>query len=207
LSPEKSTDECKKIAKNIQNSVNSIVPVVIYYQKKPFVGNAVRESFEIVKGSHVIMASADLETDPYIMPQFIEIEKQYPDGIVTATRWKKGGDFKKYNPLKFILNFFFQKMISMLFFTKCSDLTYGYRIFPTELLRSIRWEEEKHPFFLETSLKPLRLGIRFTEIPVKWQARTEGESVNSILETFKYLKPVFHIRFMKKKNIKKCRND
>ena len=194
---DKSTPECIQTAEFIRDAGYS-VPVVIYYQQKPFVGMAMREAFERVKGSHVIMMSTDLETDPDLVVKFIELEKQRPEGIVTASRWIRGGKFSGYNVFKYVLNFIFQKLLSCLFLTSCTDLTYGYRIFPTDLMRSIRWEETKHPFFLETALKPLRLGVKITEVPAVWEARTEGESQNSFFRNFMYFKPELRIRFMKK---------
>jgi len=92
-------------------------------------------------------------------------------------------------------------MIGLFYFTKLSDLTYAFRIFPTALMKSIRWEELKHPFFLETALKPLRLGTKFIEIPAHWKARTEGISQNSFLANFKYFKTAWHNRFLSRKQI------
>jgi glycosyltransferase involved in cell wall biosynthesis len=199
---DKSTPECIKTAESIRDTTNAI-DVVIYYQQRPFIGSAIQEALELVRGSHVVIMSTDLETDPRLVFQFIEAEKKRPDGIVTASRWIKGGGFTGYNKLKYILNYIFQKMLMVLFPASGTDLTYGYRIFPTDLMRSIRWEEEKHPFFLETALKPLRLGVRFTEIPAKWEARVEGASQNPFFANFKYFKTEFHIRFMPEKDILK----
>jgi glycosyltransferase involved in cell wall biosynthesis len=199
---DKSTPECIQMAESIRNTAN-VIDVIIYYQRRPFIGSAIREAFDRVCGSHVVMMSTDLETDPRLICQFIEWEKKRPDGIVTASRWIKGGGFSGYSTLKYILNFIFQKLLMVLFPVSGTDLTYAYRIFPTDLMRSIRWEEEKHPFFLETALKPLRLGVQFTEIPAKWEARIEGESQNSFFANFKYFKTEFHIRFMPKKDILK----
>jgi glycosyltransferase involved in cell wall biosynthesis len=197
---DRSTSECVKTAEAIRDSQKDI-EVIIYYQQRPFVGPAMQEAFDRVRGSHVIMMSTDMETDPAIIRRFIELEKKKPEGIVTASRWIRGGGFSGYSKLKYILNFIFQKILAIIFLTSCTDLTYGYRIFPTDLVRSINWEETKHPFFLETALKPLRLKVPFTEIPVKWVARIEGESQNTFFQNFAYFKTEFHIRFMRKKDI------
>jgi hypothetical protein len=197
---DRSTTECISAATTVENMAGNI-PTTIYYQNKPFVGMAMREAFSQVKGSHVIMMSTDLETDPYLVSKMIESAKLNPDSITTASRWIKGGGFKGYSKLKLVSNYFFQKGLSFLFFTRNTDLTYGYRIFPTKLMQSIRWEEEKHPFFLETALKPLRLGVKIIELPTKWEARTEGESQNAFFENFKYIKTVLRVRFMKKRSI------
>ena len=196
------TPETRKAAERIIRE-STEVPAVLYEQKKPFIGNAMREAFLLARGSHVVMMSTDLETDPHLIALFIEEVKKMPDGIVTASRWIRGGGFSGYNGIKLVCNFIFQKLISLCFLSSCTDLTYAYRIFPTRLMQEIRWEETKHPFFLETALKPLRLGVKICEIPARWVARDEGDSQNSFFKNFAYFKTEFHIRFMKKEDILK----
>ena len=65
----------------------------------------------------------------------------------------------------------------------------AYRLAPAKLLQSINWEELKHPFFLETALKPIRLGVKVHEIP--------------LLQTFKYLRIAFKVKFERKGEILK----
>lgn len=200
---ERSSDECVRTAAEIKERYQDKISVTIHKQKKPFAGGAVQEGIEMAEGSHVVMMSSDLETDPGLVKEFIRIEKKHPDKIVTATRWKQGGGFQGYNKIKLVANYIFQRMIALLFMAPLSDITYGYRIFPRDLMLSIRWEELKHPFFLETALKPLRLGVGFIEVPVKWRARTEGVSQNPFWANFKYFRTAWHVRFMKKESILK----
>lgn len=176
----------------------------IHHQKLPFIGGAIREAFDLATGSHVVMMSSDLETDPQLIQTFITLSKENPDRIITSSRWAKGGTFEGYNLAKLMANYLFQKFFSLLYGTTLSDLTYAYRIFPTELVKQIRWEELKHPFFLETVIKPLRLGVKVIEIPGVWRARTEGESVNPFMNNFAYFKPALKIRFARKEQILKC---
>jgi glycosyltransferase involved in cell wall biosynthesis len=197
----KSTPECIKTAEEIKQQTDSLIPVRIYYQKQPFIGAAMREAFDLVKGTHVVMMSSDLETDPAVIPNFISQVKKCPNNIVTASRWIGSGTFSGYNHVKLIANFIFQKIISLLFWSKLTDATYGYRIFPVPLVQNIRWTEVKHPFFLETALKPLRLGVKIDEIPAQWKARTEGESQNSFFKNFDYFRVALKVRCMKKSKI------
>jgi glycosyltransferase involved in cell wall biosynthesis len=197
---DKTTPECVKTAEAIK-AMDCGVPVRIYYQRDPFIGCAMREAFTWVDGTHVVMMSTDLETDPNVIQEFIKYAKESPNAIITASRWMRKGSFVGYNRVKLFSNYLFQKIISLLFFSSLSDMTYGYRIFPVAVVRAIAWKETKHPFFLETALKPLRLGVHIKEIPAKWEARTEGESQNSFFKNFDYFRTAFYIRFMRKKNI------
>ncbi len=197
---KKSTPECIKTAEKIHN-LSDDVPVTIYYQKQPFIGMAMREAFGLASGSHVVMMSTDLETPPELVQKFIELAKKEPSKIITASRWIRGGGFEGYSSIKKLLNWIFQKAIGLLFDVDYTDLTYAYRIFPTALVQSIKWEETRHPFFLETALKPIRLGVSLREIPAKWEARTEGVSQNSFFRNFEYFRTALHIRFMKLSDI------
>ena len=201
LLSKKSTNECKEIAEKMCEKYPG--KVYIHYQTLPFVGGACREGFDLAKGSHVVLMSTDLETDPHLIHKFIEEEKKNPKGIVTASRWMKGCNFDGYSKVKLVCNYIFQKMLGLLFGTKLTDMTYAFRIFPTNLVQKINWEELKHPFFLETALKPLRLKTKFKEIPANWVARTEGESQNSFFANFKYFRVVYHVRFCRKESLLK----
>ncbi|GAA5131333.1 glycosyltransferase family 2 protein [Luteolibacter yonseiensis] len=173
----------------------------VNFQTLPFVGGAFRDAFDLVQGSHVVMMSSDLETDPALVRTMIHEAKLHPDSVTTASRWIKGGHFVGYNPVKLLANKVFQMMFSLLYGTTLTDLTYAYRIFPTSLVRRIRWVELKHPFFLETALKPLRLGVPIREIPAVWKARTEGESVNPFMANFIYFKIALRTRFCDESHI------
>jgi glycosyltransferase involved in cell wall biosynthesis len=81
--------------------------IKIHTQKMPFIGGAIREAFELASGSHTVLMASDLETPPEVVKTMIELVKQCPDIIVTASRWIKGGKFYGYDPLKKISKFYF----------------------------------------------------------------------------------------------------
>ena len=202
---------CQKTTKDTLDSIEKAgqlaqkqgVPFSVLWQRKPYVGGAFQDGFAQAKGSHLLMMSSDLETDPHLVPSFIALAKQYPFDMITASRWLNRNSFAGYSPVKLMLNFFFQKIFSLLYGVKLTDITYAYRLVPTALYTAIRWEELKHPFFLETALKPLRLGIAAHEIPARWTARQEGESQNSFWQTFAYLKIALKARALKRDDILK----
>ena len=192
-------------AKGISEKVG--VPLHILYQTRPFAGGATQDGMDAAVGSHTLIMSADLETDPNLVPEFIRMAKEYPSDMITASRWIGKHSFDGYSKIKLVLNFFFQKIFSAFYGVRLTDITFGYRLAPTELFQAIKWEELKHPFFLETALKPIRLGVKIHEIPTVWVARLEGESANSLLATFKYLGIAFRARFEKPKDILKNPED
>ena len=200
---DRTTPESRETAQELIREYAGYIPLYIHEQEMPGVGGAIREGIMLAKGSHVVMMSSDLETDPHVIKTFISASKQYPDRIITASRWREGGGFENYNKIKLVCNLIFERSIGLLYLVGLTDLTYAYRLFPTPLMQSIKWEEDRHPFFLETALKPLRLGVKFVEVPAHWAARTEGVSQNSFFANFKYFKTAFHNRFIRKEEILK----
>lgn len=170
------------------------------FQQRPHLGGAIRDAFEWAAGTHVLLMASDLETDPATVKELIAKAAEGYD-IVTATRWVRGGAFHGYEPVKYVLNWLFQQSFRVLYGTKLSDLTYGFRIFKAEWVKKIAWEELRHPFLLETILKPLRLGARVAEIPTTWHTRREGVSHNSFFQTFLYFRPAIKTRFKRREEL------
>ena len=198
---KKTTAEAMAVVGQLQNEMPELV--VVHNQQLPFLGGAMREAFDLSRGSHCIMMASDLETDPKDVRVLIEEAQKNPSGIVTATRWQGGVRFEGYSKVKLACNWVFQRAFSALYGVSLSDMTFAYRIFPTKLVQAIRWEELRHPFLFETLVKPLRLGVPVTEIPSVWRARTEGESQNTFFRNFAYFKTGFRVRFAPRASILK----
>jgi len=170
--------------------------VVVLRQQRPFLGGACMDAFDKATGSHLIMMASDLETDPRQVKNMIALARKYPDRIVLNSRWIREGRFIGYNKAKLVMNFFFQTFFAILFNFACTDFTYAFRVCPTALMQAINWEELKHPFLLESLVKPLRLKVQTVEIPAVWRPRREGESQNTFLGNFPYLAVGIRVRFM-----------
>ncbi len=198
---DRTTPEAMGTVNQLKQDLGDLV--VVHQQKLPFLGGAIREAFEIARGSHVILMASDLETDPNIVRKMIDLEAQNPSGIVTASRWISGGSFEGYSKIKLACNWVFQRSFSLLYFTRLSDMTYAYRIMPTKVVQSIHWEELRHPFLFETLIKPLRLGVPVSEVPAQWKSRKEGESQNPFLRNFVYFRTGLKTRFTSKAKLLK----
>ena len=193
-SKTKTNKKSFEIIKNLEKKFKNIVRH--FYQDLPFIGGAIIKGFEVCKSSHVIMMASDLETNPEDVKKMIKLSENNLKSIITASRWKNFNSFQDYSLIKLILNFIFQNLMKIMFMSKLSDMTYGYRLFPTKLVKIIRWDELKHPFLLETILLPLKLNIDIIEIESKWKSRSEGESQNSFFANFMYFKTAFRIKFL-----------
>ncbi len=167
----------------------------IHHQGLPFLGGAMREAFDLASGSHVVMMASDLETDPSLVQAFVELAKEKPAAVITASRWAAAGGFSGYGGVRVALNWVFQHLTSLLYRTQLTDATFGYRLFPTELVKVIQWEGLRHEFLLETVLKPLLLGVEVLEVPTTWTPRSEGVSQNSLKTQSRYIGTLLRTRF------------
>ena len=174
--------------------------IMVRAQTRPFLGGAMQDAFDWANGSHILMMASDLETDPATAKDLIAHAAEGWD-IVTANRWLTPGSFHGYDPLKHLLNWTFQRLMQMLYWTSLSDLTFGFRIFNSSLLARIAWQELRHPFLLETVLKPLRLGARIVEIPTRWSARAEGKSHNTFWRNFEYFRIALKVRLTPRRKL------
>jgi glycosyltransferase involved in cell wall biosynthesis len=195
---ERTTSKSSLTIQKIQKRLGDLV--IVIHQKRPFWGGALRDAFDVARGSHIVIMSSDLETNPNEVRSLIEEARKKPDSVVNTSRWRSGGGFHGYSRIKLICNWIFQHFFSLLFLTNLSDMTFGFRILPTQLVRAIRWEEVRHPFSLECILKPLRLGVPVSEIPTVWNARTEGESQNPFFRNFEFFRTGFKIRFARRES-------
>jgi glycosyltransferase involved in cell wall biosynthesis len=193
LTGKPTTAEAWAVCREIESNYPGFVRII--EQKLPRLGGAMRAGFDAATGSHVLMMASDLETEPATVLPMIEAALDGAD-IVTATRWTRRGAIKGYQPLKFVLNWIFQHLVGAAYGTHLSDLTFGFRMFRSEWVKKIRWEEVGHPFLLETVLKPLRLGARVVEVPTTWRPRPEGVSHNGFFRNFVYFRIAFRVRFM-----------
>src|SRR5437764_1321533 len=74
-----------------------------------------------------------------------------------------------------------------LYRTSIHDITFGYKLIRSEVLRTVNWEYGTHEFCAELLLKPLRLGYTATEIPTRWVKRPEGDSKMTFMRNFRFV--------------------
>lgn len=191
--PKLTTPACRETITRLRATYSSAIES--FDQTRRGIGGALQDAIDRTSGDVVILMAADLETDPAILPSMLQ--KLEKSDVVATSRWKGGARFSGYDPLKFVLNFFFQHFFRILYWTELTDLTYAYRAYKASVLKSIRWEETGFPFLFESILKPLRLGYRVAEVEAPWRARQEGVSHNSFMQTFAYTWTGLRIRFQR----------
>jgi dolichol-phosphate mannosyltransferase len=193
MASPKSSSETIAICKSL---VDQYPNVRFHIQEEsPGVGFAIREGMAKACGTHVALLAADLETTPETIDVMVKKIKETGCDVVTGSRWLSGGGFQKYGIIKLVCNWFFQKIFKVLFRTKLTDISYGYKILSKEVIDRIQWTGQLHEIYIETTIKPLGAGYRVEEVPTVWVRRDEGESVNSFFKNFIYVKKAFAVLF------------
>lgn len=169
----------------------------IFVQSQNGVGGASREAIAVAEGSHIVSIASDLQFDPVCVSQMIERGRVHPDMVFSTSRWLLKHNFDGYSKSKKVLNYLGQRFICRLYGVHLTDVTTPVQICPTEYYRHLILTRDDFSFFIEVSLKLIRIGAEFEEIPVKFSPRTEGRSHNSFIETAKFLPVTVNTRFLK----------
>jgi dolichol-phosphate mannosyltransferase len=166
---------------------------ILIQKNNPGIGWAYREGMEAATGNFVALMAADLETEPAAVDRMVDkILESDCDGVI-ANRWLPGGGFTNYDPMKYVLNWTFQKLFKLLFWTKLGDLTFGFKILSKKIAESIEWQGTLHEICIETTVRPIKHGYRLAQVPSVWVGRKEGRSVNTFLKNFRYVKMAFNV--------------
>ena len=185
LTNKKNKLELQKLKKTLKN-------FRYYSQLKPFVGGAIDLGIKKSKLKFIAIMASDLETNPNELIKMIRISQKNPNSIISADRWLSQKGFSDYGMIKYLANFFFQKLIKFFFKYEILDFTFAYRIYPRKTLKNFTLTELRHGFALELLLKPIKRGCSVITIPATWRKRVEGTSSISIKSYFSYLKVFYH---------------
>jgi dolichol-phosphate mannosyltransferase len=166
---------------------------VIVQGPRSGIGWAYREAIPHVTGTHTLIMSSDLETNPADAAAIVRKAEETGADVVCASRWMGGGGFSGYNPVKLILNLAYNLIFRTLYRTSIHDITFGYKLIRSEVLRQVNWEYGTHEFCAELLLRPLRLGYTAVEVPTQWVKRPEGDSKMTFMRNFRFVSAAWHI--------------
>ena len=161
---------------------------VVVQQHNPGIGWAYREGMQAAQGNYVALMAGDLETEPAAVDRMVQKVVETGCDEVIANRWLPQGGFTNYDPLKLVLNWIFQKVFRILFWTRIGDFTFGLKLLSKKLADAIDWTGTMHEICIETTVKPLKYGYHLEQVPTVWVGRKEGRSVNTFFKNFRYVK-------------------
>lgn len=199
---DRTTEKCRNTISSFDSSCNGIA-VRTEKQDLPGLGGALIYGMHNAAGSHIITMPADGGIDLDAPARMIELAKKNPSSIITTSRWLKDCRFEGYNKTRLFFNYLAQIFLRILFRQKMTDMTNPSQTAPKKIYDNIIWDSTDYNLMLEMVLKPIRMGVKFIEIPTNCHERTEGQSGNSFMKTFAYLGTALKIRFTPKRKFLK----
>ena len=137
-------------------------------------GAALRTGFDKARGEIVIVQDADLEYDPREYPTLLEPILDGRADVVYGSRFLSGP-----HRVLFFWHYVGNKLLTlysnMLTNLNLTDMETCYKVFRTEVLRSIRLESNRFGFEPEITARVARAGWRVYEVPISYSGRDYAE--------------------------------
>jgi len=174
-----STDATAELVKTIPDIK------LINLEKSHGKGFAVHQGILAATGDLILIQDADLEYDPTDYPALIQHFKDPRVQVVYGSRilGRQSGRRMEISYLRYYLGGrFLSWLTSFLYGARISDAATGYKVFRTDLIKSLNLSHPGFDFCPEVTAKVLRKGISILEVPISYTPRSiaEGKKIRWI---------------------------
>jgi dolichol-phosphate mannosyltransferase len=136
-------------------------------------GAAIREGLKHVTGDVVIIQDADLEYSVSDYPSLLEPFISGNAQVVYGSRFL--GDIKNMKLIYRTFNLLIRWLVNQLFQANITDEATAYKLFRTDVLRSLDLESTRFEICPEMTAKVLKRKIAIQEVPIAYRARNRSE--------------------------------
>lgn len=189
-------------------SENPTAKIEIYIQKSHSLEGCIGELPLLVKSSHFLIMASDMETAPTSVVDLLRKSKENPDAIVCASKWHKKSHVEGYGKIHEIGSRIMNGVVSLIFNKNLTDPFSVFQIYPLSIYKKMLFD---HSLPVKTayeySLKALRCGFDYIEIPTVYKKRSEGKSAIKPLKLCSiaiiFMFTAIRLKFTKKNNLLK----
>lgn len=195
-----SNDGTQDLLKNLNNK-----DIKFFFHKKNFgKGRAIKTALEFVTGDLIIIQDADLEYDPINYSQLIKPFEETDADVVYGSRFLGGGDYVRIHFFwHYIANKILTFLCNIITNLNMTDMETGYKVFRSEVLKSINIYENSFAIEPEITIKLARKKYKFFEVPISYNGRSyeEGKKIrlkDAFIGIFCLIKYGFFYKILKK---------
>jgi glycosyltransferase involved in cell wall biosynthesis len=147
---------------------------VIFHEQNLGKGSAIRTALPHVTGTIVLIQDADLEYDPQDYAALLSPILDGRADVVFGNRFH-GGAHRVLYFWHSVGNRFLTTLCNMVTNLNLTDMEVGYKVFRSEILKTIPLRSSRFGFEPEITVKVARLGCRIYEVPIAYHGRTYAE--------------------------------
>jgi glycosyltransferase involved in cell wall biosynthesis len=170
-----STDGTREILQSLPSSDDL---KIIFQPRNQGKGAALKAGFAAVSGDIIVIQDADLEYDPAEYPNLIHPIVSDKADVVFGSRFL-GGPHRVLFFWHSVGNHFLTTLSNMLTDLNLTDMETCYKVFRTDILKSIRLREKRFGFEPEFTAKVSKARYRIYEVPISYSGRdySEGKKI------------------------------
>jgi len=152
----------------------------------------------------IFQMDADLSHPPSMMRKMVTKIEEGADTVI-ASRYVNGGGIENWpfhrRTISKGANFLFRLILG----TKINDVTSGYRVFRSNILRNLMNQElgsKGYEFQIEVLYQLSKITDKIAEVPFVFKNRTDGESKLDVNEIIQFALKLLSLRFRGSKSIR-----
>ncbi|HXF85691.1 MAG TPA: glycosyltransferase family 2 protein [Anaerolineales bacterium] len=152
----------------------------IFHETNKGKGAAIHTALKHITGDLVLIQDADLEYNPADYPQLLAPFEDERVQVVYGSRNLRRNP--RVSQLFYWGGVFLSIYTNLLFGSRLTDITTGYKVFRAEVIKAIELRGNGFEFCAEVTARLLRRRIPIIEVPISYKPRSweEGKKINSM---------------------------